>query len=118
MVWFLVAGVYAIARWLIEFADVQYYDPESLLDYSAVILQTAAGLATGVALIVLWRNPPVKRGAFLIGLGAARSALRIPEWKDDFSLYRSAVEVSPRSGLPPAASITSRVASPPSLLRP
>lgn len=69
MVWFLVAGVCAIARWLIEFADVQYYDPESLLDYSAVILQTAAGLATGVALIVLWRNPPVKRGAFLIGLG-------------------------------------------------
>lgn len=69
MVWFVVAGVCAIARWLVEFADVQYYDPESLLDYSAVILQTAAGLATGIALIVLWRNPPVQRGAFLIGLG-------------------------------------------------
>lgn len=69
MVWFVGAGACAIARWLVEFADVQYYDPESLLDYSAVILQTAAGLATGIALIVLWRNPPVKRGAFLLALG-------------------------------------------------
>lgn len=69
MVWFVAAGVFAIARWLVEFADVQYYDPESLLDYSAVILQTAAGLATGIALIVLWRNPPVQRGSFLLALG-------------------------------------------------
>ncbi len=69
IVWFVAAGVFAIARWLVEFADVQYYDPETLLDYSAVILQTVAGLATGLALIVLWRNPPVKRGAFLLALG-------------------------------------------------
>lgn len=33
----------------------------------------------------------------LLGLGAARAALRIPDWKDDFSLYRSAMKVSPRS---------------------
>lgn len=69
LVWFVVAGLCATARWLVEFGDVQYYDPESLLDYSAVILQTAAGLATGIALIVLWRDPPVKRGALLLGLG-------------------------------------------------
>lgn len=69
MVWFLVAGACAMARWFLEFADIQYYDPESLLDYSGVILQTAAGLATGIALLILWRHPPVKRGAFLVGLG-------------------------------------------------
>jgi hypothetical protein len=67
--WFAVAGVFAVARWLLEFADIQYYDPDSLLDYSGVILQTAAGLTTGVALLVLWRDPPVRRGAPLIGLG-------------------------------------------------
>ena len=33
----------------------------------------------------------------LIGLGAARAAQRLPDWKDDFSLYRSAMTVSPRS---------------------
>ncbi len=69
IVWFGVGGVFAVARWVVQFADTQYYDPESLLDYSAVILQTVAGLATGIALITLWRHPPTKRGTFLIGLG-------------------------------------------------
>jgi hypothetical protein len=67
--WFVAAGVFSVARWLLEFADIQYYDPESILDYSGVLLQTGAGLATGVALLVLWRAPPVQRGAFLIGVG-------------------------------------------------
>lgn len=35
--------------------------------------------------------------ALLIGLGMVRAAMRIPDWKDDFSLYGSAVAVSPRS---------------------
>ena len=67
--WFALAGVFAVARWFLEFAEIQYYDPESFLDYSGVILQTGAGLATGVALLVLWRDSPVRRGGFLIGLG-------------------------------------------------
>ncbi len=68
--WFLIAGVLAIARWALEFADIQYYDPESLLDYSGVFLQTTAGLASGIALLILWRNPPVPRGSFLLAVGA------------------------------------------------
>ncbi len=68
--WFVIAGVLAIARWLLEFADIQYYDPESLLDYSGVFLQTAAGLASGIALLILWRDPPVSRGSFLLAIGA------------------------------------------------
>ena len=66
---FVAAGALAVARWLFEFSDIQYYDPESIVDYSGVVLQTAAGVATGVALLVLWRAPPVQRGAFLIGAG-------------------------------------------------
>lgn len=76
MVWFVVAGACAIARWLVEFADIQYYDPESFLDYSGVILQTAAGLATGIALLFLWLDPPVQRGAFLIGLGGVAAIVQ------------------------------------------
>lgn len=68
ILWFAMAGSLAVARWVLEFADVQYYDPESLLDYSGVMLQTAAGLATGIALLIMWRDPPVRRGAVLIGL--------------------------------------------------
>jgi hypothetical protein len=73
--WFAIAGLFAVARWLLDFVDIQYYDPESLLDYSGVFLQTAAGVTTGVALLILWRDPPVRRGAFLIGLaGVAATA--------------------------------------------
>lgn len=64
--WFAVAGVFAIGRWTLEPADIQYYDPESILDYGGVMLQTAAGLATGIALLIMWRHPPVRRGAFLL----------------------------------------------------
>jgi len=39
----------------------------------------------------------VTLAVLLLGLGAARAALRIPDWKDDFSLYSSAMKVSPRS---------------------
>ena len=67
--WFVAAGVFSVARWLLEFADIQYYDPESIVDYSGVVLQTAAGTATGVALLVLWLAPPAQRGALLIGVG-------------------------------------------------
>jgi hypothetical protein len=67
--WFALAGAFAIARWSLEFAEIQYYDPESILDKNGVTQQSAAGLATGVALLVLWRDPPVRRGEFLIGVG-------------------------------------------------
>lgn len=64
--WFLVAGVLGVARWVLEFSDPQYFDPESVLDYTTVVTQSAAGVATGVALLMLWRNPPVRRGSVLL----------------------------------------------------
>ncbi len=36
-------------------------------------------------------------GSLIVGVAAARAWVRIPEWKDDFSLYSSAAQVSPRS---------------------
>jgi tetratricopeptide (TPR) repeat protein len=36
-------------------------------------------------------------GTVVVGAATARTAIRIPEWKDDFALYTSAARVSPRS---------------------
>jgi len=66
--WFGVAGVLAVVRWILDLSDTQYYDPESVLDYSAVISQSAAAVATGIALLLLWREPPVGRGSFLLAV--------------------------------------------------
>ncbi len=68
--WFVTAGVLAIGRWLLEYTDVEYYDPQSALDYLAVYSQSAAGIATAAALALLWRAPPVRRGAFLLPFAA------------------------------------------------
>ncbi len=50
----------------------------SLIDYAAVVSQTVIGVATGIALILLWRDPPVARGSLFLlfaGLGAAAEGL-------------------------------------------
>jgi len=63
---------------LYAFADPAYYDAESFIDYSAVVFLTVHGLATGTALIVLWRNPPVARGSLFVlfaGIGAVAQGL-------------------------------------------
>ena len=67
-IWFAIAGVFGVARWIFEFADPQYFDPESALDYATVVAQSAAGVATGIALLTLWRNPPVRRGSILLAV--------------------------------------------------
>lgn len=66
--WFAIAGVLGVVRWVLEFSDPQYFDPESVLDYTTVLAQSAAGVATGVALLMLWRNPPVRRGSILLAI--------------------------------------------------
>jgi tetratricopeptide (TPR) repeat protein len=57
-------------------------------------------LIGGVAALRRPRLPPwliPGAVALLALLGGARAALRIPDWKDDLALYRSAVTVSPSS---------------------
>ena len=42
-----------MGRWVLAFTDANYYNPDTFLDYSAVIILTGAGLATGIALLLL-----------------------------------------------------------------
>jgi len=77
--WFAFAGVSALLGWgFHEIADPVYYDASSVSDYLAVVALTSVFVATGIALILLWRNPPVARGSvFLLfaGVGAAAEGL-------------------------------------------
>ncbi len=77
-VWFGVAGISALFRFGLHFADPAFYDAASLIDYAAVVSQTLVGVATGIALILLWRDPPVGRGSLFLlfaGVGAVAEGL-------------------------------------------
>jgi hypothetical protein len=77
-VWFGIAAVSAAIRFAVEYADPSYYDASSLIDYVAVVSLTSVFLATGIALILLWRDPPVARGSLfllLAGIGATAEGL-------------------------------------------
>jgi hypothetical protein len=73
-IWFGVAGVLSLFTWVIfTVSDPVYYDASTLTDYAAVVGLTGSFVVTGIALILLWRNPPVKRGSLfllLAGIGA------------------------------------------------
>jgi hypothetical protein len=76
--WFGLAGVSGLLRWVVEFADPAYYDAATLLDHVAVVSLTVLGVATGIALILLWRDPPLERGSLFLlfaGVGAAAEGL-------------------------------------------
>ena len=67
-----------------------YYDAETLIDYAAVISLTVLLVATGVALILLWRDPPVARGSLfllLAGIGGAAEGLG--------NLFEDAFDIEP-----------------------
>lgn len=72
--WFGVAGVLSLFTWVIfTVGDPAYYDASTLTDYAAVVGLTGSFVVTGIALILLWRDPPVKRGSFFLlfaGIGA------------------------------------------------
>ena len=73
-IWFGVAGVLSLFTWVIfTVSDPIYYDATTLTDYAAVVGLTGSFVVAGIALILLWRNPPVKRGSLfllLAGIGA------------------------------------------------
>ena len=63
-IWFGAAGVLSLFTWVIfTFGDPVYYDATTLTDYAAVVGLTMSFSVTGIALILLWRDPPVKRGS-------------------------------------------------------
>jgi hypothetical protein len=59
-------------------SEPTYYDPSAFIDYLAVVSLTTIFVVTGVALVLLWRDPPVRRGSvflLLAGIGAAAVGL-------------------------------------------
>jgi len=71
--WFGVAAVLALIRVGLAVIEPNYYSATSITDHLAVVTLTGTFLASGVALILLWRDPPINRGAPLLavaGLGA------------------------------------------------
>jgi tetratricopeptide (TPR) repeat protein len=67
---------------------------------SAGVCLLAGSLAASLA--AAWCSGPLRwavpaAAALLIGGAAARAAVRVADWRDDFSLYESAARVSPRS---------------------
>jgi tetratricopeptide (TPR) repeat protein len=91
----LLAASLAPASNLIVFAGTLLAERVLYLPVAGLVL-AAAGLLVAI--------PPgaPRAAAFLLatllgGLGLVRTATRIPDWRDDFSLYRSAAAASPRS---------------------
>ena len=78
-IWFGAAGVLALAGSALHaVSEPTYYDPSTFIDYLSVVSLTTIFVVTGVALVLLWRDPPVKRGAvflLLAGIGAAAVGL-------------------------------------------
>ena len=74
--WFLITGITGVGIWALltlVIGEADYYDADSLGDYATVVGVTMILVVTGIAFIVLWRDPPVKRGSILLllaGLGA------------------------------------------------
>ena len=76
---FGVAGVLALSGSALHgVSEPAYYDPSAFIDYLAVVSLTTIFVVTGVALVLLWRDPPVRRGSvflLLAGIGAAAVGL-------------------------------------------
>ena len=67
---FAVAGVLTVGRAVIELAAPAYYDPVTLLDYTAAIGSTVAWGAMAVALFFWWRITAERRWAAFLLLAA------------------------------------------------
>lgn len=69
--WFALAGVTALFRVGLQYFEPGYYDATSILDHLAVVTLSGAFVATGIALILLAADPPVRRGRILVAVGGA-----------------------------------------------
>lgn len=75
---FLASGVAIITRAIIGLADPTYWNPESLLDYTAAILSTIAWVLAGAALILWFLATPEHRLRWFLliaGVGVAVSGV-------------------------------------------
>ena len=77
--WFGLSGLGAlIGSGIFLLVEPTYYEAESFGDYISVVTLSGVFVATGIALAILWRHPPVERGSWfllLAGIGAAAEGL-------------------------------------------
>lgn len=75
--WFGGAGVLVLAfAALYQVVEPAYYAAVSLTDYALVVAQAVVAVVFGIALILLWRDPPVARGSlFVLFAGVAAIAM-------------------------------------------
>lgn len=72
----VVTGATAVTLYVLAetvLGDTAYYDAKTLGDYATVAIVTSILVLNGIALLLLWRDPPVPRGAvflLLAGIGA------------------------------------------------
>ncbi len=69
--WFVAAGSLSVARAFLELAEPVYYNPETILDYAAVVLTSVALACSAAGLLSLWRSSPLRRGAPFLLVAAA-----------------------------------------------
>ncbi len=69
-IWFIVSGALTLVRAAVELKEPAYYDPVSLLDYTAVVLTSAASGALAVALYSWWRTAPFSRLSIILLIAA------------------------------------------------
>jgi tetratricopeptide (TPR) repeat protein len=69
----------------------------TLLAERLLYLPSVGVCLLAAALVASFPRPALVAVVLLAGLGTWRTAARLPEWHDDFSLYRAAAAVSPRS---------------------
>ena len=100
-VWFGLAGVLALFVWvLFTVSDPVYYDPTTLTDYASVVGLTVSFVVTGIALILLWRDPPMTRGSlFLLLAGIGAVAVGVGDLLEDAFDVEAAVWVFFGGGL-------------------
>jgi hypothetical protein len=72
--WFIACGAFTLVRAAVELTEPVYYDPVSLLDYTAVVLTSAASGALAVALYSWWRTAPFGRLSIVLLVAAIATA--------------------------------------------
>ena len=72
--WFGLAGVLVLVfAAFFQVADPAYYAAATFIDYALVVAQAVVAVVIGIALTLLWRDPPVARGSLFVlfaGVGA------------------------------------------------
>jgi hypothetical protein len=106
-IWFGVAGVLILSfGFLYQVVDPAYYEATSIVDLALVFLQAVVAVVVGIALILLWRDPPVSRGSlFLLFAGVGAIAIGVGGLLEDGFGIEDAVWVWFGGGLTMFASL-------------